>query len=239
MENSLSAWRLSSFLSTFTVALTKNINSASKPSLAYVLKPLQCHHYHCGSAGSFRGLFPESQSGWPPCVPGHLGFQRVWLRGSSPRARLEAPSVPEAPSACGGVLSSTGLPLSLPEHILQLLMQGSSTAKKWPTHLIADKIHSNVPTLYKGFPFSATSERKKKWHAKFSEKEQASGSAVEKVACFGVSLPSGSRGTRRNWAVCMHFAAPTEILKLLGTRLEDTWSTSRAIWPGILSWVAP
>ena len=52
--------------------------------------------------------------------------------------------------------------------------------------------------------------------------EQALGRALEEVACFGVSLPLGSRGARRNSAVCMHSAAPTEILRLRGKRLEDT-----------------
>lgn len=79
--------------------------------------------------------------------------------------------------------------------------------------------------LYQDFPFSATSgggggQGACKPPQKVSFWEQAVGSALEEVVCFGVSLPADSQGAHRNSAACMHSAAPTEILWLLGKRLE-------------------
>lgn len=239
MENGLCAWRLPSF-STFTVALTKNVNYAFKPYLAHVFKPIQWHHYHCGG-GSFRGLFQETWAGWPPCAPGRLGS-----RGYDSRAVCHVPTwkprlsqklpVPALPAQQHWTAA-----LAACAHAPAPKAGISRSQGSWLRHLIPDKISSSVLTLYKDFPFSATSGGKKvacKIPQKVSFRKQALGSALEDVAHFGVSLPPGSWAARRSSAVCMHSAAPTEILQRLGKRLEDTWSTSRAIQPGILSWAA-
>lgn len=145
------------FFYIYSCSNKKNINSAFKPYLSYILKPIQWHHHHCGGGSSFRGLLPEKWAGWPPCVPGSLGLQQVRFQGSLPCAQLEARASQELPVPAlptrqhwTAILTASACPPAPKAGIPR--SQGS-----WPRHLIPRKISSSVLMLYQDFPFSATS----------------------------------------------------------------------------------
>lgn len=108
----------------------------------------------------------------------------------------------------------------------------------WLRHPVPDKIRSSVLIHYTYFPFSTASGGIKggtPYPQNLIFCERSVGCAVEGVFWFGVSSCRQPRG--RQELSYLHALCSTHRNPMAST-LEATWSTFRAILPGILSWAA-